>query len=90
LIAFNKIAGTFSSVQSAADVGFKSTILNNIIASLPKLREPLQQVIDAVSLKKAAEGNKVEMWSDQERYPDIADADTVSVLIAPFALLLNG
>ena len=45
---------------------------------LPLLRESVQPLIDTVVLKKAAAGNKAEMWVDPERYPEIADADGVS------------
>lgn len=59
-------------------MGFKSALLNGIFYALPLLREQVQQLIDAVVLKKAAAGNKAEMWVDPERYPKIADADGVS------------
>lgn len=53
-------------------------LLNDIFFALPLLREPVQQLIDAVVLKKAASGNKAEMWVDPERYPEIADSEGVS------------
>jgi len=53
-------------------------LLNGIFFALPLLREPAQQLIDAVVLKKAAAGNKAEMWVDPERYPEIADSEGVS------------
>lgn len=31
--------------------------------------------MDAVDLNKAAGGRKVDMWTDPERYPEIAEAD---------------
>jgi len=78
LPAFNKIATAFPCFESSAAVGFKSELLNGIFFALPLLREPVQQLIDAVVLKKASAGNKAEMWADPERYPDIADANGVS------------
>jgi DNA mismatch repair protein MSH3 len=78
LPAFNKIATAFDAVESPPTVGFKSSVLNNIIYALPKLREPMAKLIEAVSLKKAAEGRKDTMWTDPEQYPKIADADMVS------------
>lgn len=60
-------------------MGFKSALLNSIFFALPLLQEPVQQLIDAVVLKKAAAGNKVEMWVDPERYSEIADAGGVSI-----------
>jgi DNA mismatch repair protein MSH3 len=67
----------FNTVESPSDVGFKSSVLNDIIFSLPKLKEPMTELMNAVFLKKAAEGNKASMWTDTERYPKIADAEEV-------------
>jgi len=78
LPAFRKIATTFTPFECPAAVGFKSALLNGIFFTLPLLREPVQQLIDTVVLKKAAAGNKAGMWADPERYPEIADADGVS------------
>jgi DNA mismatch repair protein MSH3 len=78
LPAFNKITTAFPPFESSAAVGFKSELLNSIFFALPLLREPVQQLIDAIVLKKASAGNKAEMWADLERYPEIADADGVS------------
>ena len=78
LPAFRKIATTFTPFECPAAVGFKSALLNGIFFTLPLLREPVQQLIDAVVLKKAAAGNKAGMWADPERYTEIADADGVS------------
>jgi DNA mismatch repair protein MSH3 len=78
LPAFSRIATAFPPFECSAAVGFKSALLNGIFYALPLLREQVQQLIDAVVLKKAAAGNKAEMWVDPERYPKIADADGVS------------
>ncbi|KAG6874073.1 hypothetical protein C0995_006930 [Termitomyces sp. Mi166 len=76
LSAFNKIAQAFDSFASPSDVGFKSSLLNEIIFSLPKLKGPMKELISAVRLDQAAEGKKDTMWTDPERYPEISDADT--------------
>ncbi|KAF8497242.1 DNA mismatch repair protein MSH3 [Russula emetica] len=81
LPAFNRIATAFPPFESSAAVGFKSELLNGIFFALPLLREPVQQLIDAVVLKKASAGNKAEMWADPERYPEIADADGAILLV---------
>jgi len=77
LPAFKKIADGFDVVQSPSDVGFKSRILNDILFALPKLKGPMKELLDVVSLKNAAEGKKDTMWNDPERYPTIADVDMV-------------
>ncbi|KAH9180266.1 DNA mismatch repair protein MSH3 [Lactarius sanguifluus] len=81
LPAFNKIATAFPNFESPTAVGFKSALLNGIFYALPLLREPVQQLVNAVVLKKAAAGNKAEMWVDPERYPEIADADGAIILV---------
>lgn len=77
LPAFNKIGVAFNVVESSPDVGFESSVLNDIIYSLPKLKQPMKVLMEAVSLKAAAEGSKDKMWTDPDRYPRIADADMV-------------
>lgn len=62
-------------MDNVSDVGFKSPVLNDIIATLPRLREPVQELIGMIVLKRAAEGNKKTMWSDSEKYPALAEAD---------------
>ncbi|PPQ79804.1 LOW QUALITY PROTEIN: hypothetical protein CVT26_012571 [Gymnopilus dilepis] len=73
LPAFAKIAEAFDEVDRPEDVGFKSTILNDIISSLPKLKGPMKELMSAVRLKEAAEGRKETMWTDEEKYPDLID-----------------
>ena len=63
-----------------SNVGFKSTLLNNIIFSLPKAKEATQEMLSAVSLGSASEGRKEKLWTDPERYPTIADMGLVSFL----------
>ncbi|KAG6845191.1 hypothetical protein H0H87_012748 [Tephrocybe sp. NHM501043] len=75
LPAFNKMALAFDDFASPPDVGFESSLLNDIIFSFPKLKEPLKELLSIVRLQKAAEGDKVAMWKDPERYPEISDAE---------------
>lgn len=77
-MAFNKVALAFNSFDTRADVGFKSSVLNDIIFSLSVLKQPMKDLINEVSLKKAAEGRKDTMWINPEKYPQIADIDLVS------------
>ncbi|PFH52420.1 hypothetical protein AMATHDRAFT_140149 [Amanita thiersii Skay4041] len=72
--AFRKVANAFQLVESPSEVGLKSVLLSNIIFSLPRIREPVIETLGAISLKKALEGEKEEMWTDPERYPAIDDA----------------
>ncbi|KAF9466351.1 DNA mismatch repair protein MSH3 [Collybia nuda] len=75
LPAFEKIGDAFEAIETPSDGGFKSTVLNDIVYSLPKLKRPIKELLGAISLKQAAKGLKDTMWMDPERYPGIADAD---------------
>jgi DNA mismatch repair protein MSH3 len=79
LQAFNKIATAYDSFEGPPDVGFKSKILNDILFSLPKLKNPINGFLGDISLKKASEGRMDMMWTDPEKYPSIADIDLVCV-----------
>ena len=40
----------------------------------------MKELLGAVNLKKAADGQKDSMWTDTEKYPEIIDADMVCEL----------
>ncbi|KAI0086630.1 muts domain V-domain-containing protein [Irpex rosettiformis] len=86
LPAFNKIAIAFDRVPNSGDTGFRSPILNDIIAALPRLKEPVKALLDDISLKDAKEGNKVTMWNDPDKYPSI-DEYTMGVQIVESELM---
>lgn len=76
-------------MDTPASVGLESPVLNEIISSFPKLREPIKGLLAAVNLRKASEGKKDTMWTDLERYPGIIDADMVRVDVPAFRDLTN-
>ncbi|KAH8108175.1 muts domain V-domain-containing protein [Cristinia sonorae] len=80
LPAFNKIATSFNPITSPSEAGFRSRLINDVIYALPKLREPVQELLRAFSLKMAAEGKKGSMWADPDKYPDL-DGITASIQI---------
>ncbi|KAG7092381.1 hypothetical protein E1B28_008738 [Marasmius oreades] len=73
LPAFNKIGKAFESFSDPSHCGFVSTTLNDIIFALPQLREPVQGLLDAISIPSASEGRKEALWKDAEKYPYIED-----------------
>ncbi|KAJ7109234.1 muts domain V-domain-containing protein [Mycena epipterygia] len=73
LPAFYKIGNAFSDLETPADVGFKSTLLNNIIFSFPPLKIPMGNLLDAIDLKQTAAGKKDRMWRDPSKYPKLED-----------------
>jgi DNA mismatch repair protein MSH3 len=77
LPAFNKIGTAFEDFDSPSQVGFKSHTLNDIVASLPKLREPIARLLADINLKRASQGDKENLWTDPTKYPDISDYEMV-------------
>ncbi|KAL0580265.1 Mismatch repair protein msh3 [Marasmius crinis-equi] len=73
LPAFNKIATAFEPFSEPSDCGFTSSLLNEIIFSLPSLKEPIQKLLDAIDLKAASEGRKEDLWKDAGKYPNVED-----------------
>ena len=71
-MAFNEVATAFPPINPETPP-FRSPLLNNIISVLPKLREPVQGVLQEISLKAAKEGNKEALWTDSEKFPLIDD-----------------
>jgi len=89
LQAFDKIAAAYDTFEGPSDVGFKSKILNDILFSLPKLKDPIKGFLGDISLKKASEGRMDKMWTDPEKYPSIADIDLVRVSSVVSQRMLN-
>lgn len=79
LPAFNKIGIAFDQEEFAApqDVGFRSPLLNEIVFALPKVKAPIQSIIQEINLAKAKEGKMDSLWTDDDKYPDIQDASMV-------------
>ncbi|KAJ7343625.1 muts domain V-domain-containing protein [Mycena albidolilacea] len=73
LTAFHKIGTAFAAIQTPADVNLKSTLLNEIILSLPPLKKPMGDLLDAINIKQAAEGRKDCMWRDSSKYQSVED-----------------
>ncbi|KAI0691181.1 muts domain V-domain-containing protein [Cytidiella melzeri] len=86
LPAFNKIAVAFDRIPNSGGVDFRSPILNDIVAALPRLKEPVRNLLNDISLKEAKEGKKDTMWTDPDKYPPI-DGCTVAIQIAESELV---
>ncbi|KAH9929644.1 muts domain V-domain-containing protein [Amylocystis lapponica] len=71
LPAFDRVAAAFPPVARVADAGFRSELLNEVVAALPRLREPVRGLVDAVELRAAKEGKKERMWRDPDKYPEV-------------------
>ncbi|KAI8998992.1 muts domain V-domain-containing protein [Trametes punicea] len=75
LKAFRKAASTFApphpaqSQQTAPSAGLKSGLLVGIVEALPRLRDPVKGMCDAIDFSSAEEGKEDELWTDVDRYP---------------------
>ena len=77
LTAFRKIASTFApphpsqSQQAAPTAGLKSRLLVGVVEALPRLRDPIKEICDAVDFTAAEQGKEEAMWTDVDRFPVI-------------------
>ncbi|KAH9842529.1 muts domain V-domain-containing protein [Rhodofomes roseus] len=86
LPALSRVASTFQPITSPQDALFKSPLLNEIAAALPKLREPMRYILDNVNLKAAKEGKMELLWADPDKYPNI-DVHTASIQVVESELV---
>ncbi|KAJ7489851.1 muts domain V-domain-containing protein [Mycena galericulata] len=73
LPAFYKIGTAFTEIQTSADVGLKSRLLNEIIMALPRLKNPMGEFLDAIHIKQTSDGRKDGMWKDPSKFPLVED-----------------
>ncbi|OBZ75370.1 DNA mismatch repair protein MSH3 [Grifola frondosa] len=79
LSAFKKVADTFNTVEGTPDT-FRSSILNDVVTTLPRLKGPINGLINDISLKMASDAKKESLWTDPDKYPDI-DALAASIQV---------
>lgn len=72
LPAFDRLARAFDRVPAAAP-RFASALLNAVADALPRVRAPVKELLAAVRLPEAREGNVAEMWADPERFPELEE-----------------
>ena len=80
LEAYDKIGNTFKPFESVESVGVPSPLLCEIAFSLPKIHEPIKELLDIIIIGKAHLGEKENLWRDEaERYPLITAAKEVTI-----------
>lgn len=67
------IAQEFSHVSSPADAGFQSIMLNEAIASLPKISDDVLQYLGRINAQAAKEDDKYAFFRDEHETEDITD-----------------
>ncbi|KAG6331292.1 hypothetical protein ID866_7797 [Astraeus odoratus] len=73
--AFNKVATAFDGQADESAGDFSSSLLNEIFLALPKLKTPVQHLLDTICLKEAALGNKVSLWKDSRKFPTLPELE---------------
>ncbi|EGO20981.1 hypothetical protein SERLADRAFT_441366 [Serpula lacrymans var. lacrymans S7.9] len=73
LLAFKKVATVFEGCKDSADGGFRAKLLKELVISLPKLKQPVMDLLGSISLQKAFDGRKDTLWSDPDKYPALDD-----------------
>lgn len=79
------MANLFQVYEAPKDIGFKSSVLNDIIYAIPQIRPAMQSILRDINLKKAAEDKREDLWNDPKKYPKIDDAHFVRT----FAYLIH-
>ncbi|KDQ20147.1 hypothetical protein BOTBODRAFT_27560 [Botryobasidium botryosum FD-172 SS1] len=74
LTAFERIASTFEPFENPSQTGFTTSLLRDIVTSLPTVREPIVQLLQDIDLGKARKEVKDELWKDVKKYPEIERA----------------
>lgn len=81
LLAFDRITREFPAVDSADQVGCRSRVLNEAIASLPRSHAVVKECLSAISLKEAHVNNKADLYVDPEKYPKLEDSkDCIAIV----------
>lgn len=56
---------------------FRSRLLNNIVNTLPTIRESAREFLNALNIKETRNNNEADLWTDADKYPDVQDAKDV-------------
>ncbi|KAH8884436.1 hypothetical protein GQ53DRAFT_697593 [Thozetella sp. PMI_491] len=71
LQVLQKIATQFINLKTAADTGFKSSVINNAIQSLPAIRDVVISYLDKINAEAARKDDKYAFFRNEEDYEDI-------------------
>jgi len=55
-------------------------LLNNVLRTLPTIREPARAFLNCINLREARENDEANLWADPDKYPDIQDAKDVRTI----------
>ncbi|KAE8269056.1 hypothetical protein A4X09_0g3288 [Tilletia walkeri] len=81
LLALNRITHEFPNVEDPLDVATRSALVNESVAVLPRAKDLVQRAMSAISVAEARKGNKKDLFTDPDMYPDVQDAkDNILVM----------
>ncbi|KAH7910649.1 muts domain V-domain-containing protein [Hygrophoropsis aurantiaca] len=72
LSAFNKIAHTFDNYSGGTD-SFNSNLLNEVMRTFPTIKSPIRELLNRISLNRAAEGKKESLWTNPDDCPALGE-----------------
>lgn len=72
--AMNRVAVTFPTFSQPADVDCSSILWRGIVFALPALKAPLKTILASISIPRARDNNKTELWTDPEKFPSMENA----------------
>ncbi|GJJ11973.1 hypothetical protein Clacol_006211 [Clathrus columnatus] len=75
LTALKRVGLTFKEFQNVDDVPCKTALWREIIFPIPKITDPVEELLGAMKMQAARDNNKIGLWMDSEQYPGIEDAD---------------
>ncbi|RDX52693.1 hypothetical protein OH76DRAFT_1454157 [Lentinus brumalis] len=90
LRAFNKVGTTFAPPhpsQPSQSATLKSKLLAGVLDALPKLKDPVKELCEALIFKEAEAGREDAMWTDvEDRFPAV-DSLMVAISVVESNLL---
>jgi DNA mismatch repair protein MSH3 len=75
LIGLTRVGTEFRSEEGSV---FRSSLLNNILSTLPSIAQDAKAFLADYNVKMAREGDIGSLWNDVDKYPDLQDAKDVS------------
>ena len=76
----NRIATTFSKVNSSDEVGFKSHIINDAIAALPEIAKDVARYLDVFNHQAAAKDDKYNFFKNEEEDYDAINEKKMGIV----------
>lgn len=70
----NRVAATFPMFSQPAEIDCSSILWRDILFALPALQAPLKDILASINLPRARENNKIELWTDSQKYPAVENA----------------